>query len=80
VYAGAFDSLTSLTEFDMSGAQLMQGCFYGCTKLAQINFNYSDVKRFVDLFGTDTYDVIPSGSGNFKYIDSEDFFEGVKGL
>lgn len=80
VYAGAFDSVTSLTVFDMSGAQLMQNCFYGCTKLALITFDYTDVKQFVDLFGTDTYGAMPVINGTFKYGESEDFFEGVKGL
>ena len=80
INAGAFDSVKSLTAFVMTGARLMQNCFYRCPNLALITFDYSEVKNFVDLFGTDTYGAMPSVSGTFRYGDSEDFFKGVKGL
>lgn len=77
VEAKAFNSVTSLIEFDMAGAKLNKNCFYGCSNLSKITFNTTSVEKFVDLFGETSHAVtVETFEGN--YTDSDSFFEGVK--
>ena len=72
----AFNGITSLTAFDMKGAQLNRNCFYGCVNLAAITFSRTNVMKFVDLFGETTHAALRYFIGN--YTEGESFFEGVK--
>ena len=72
----AFDSVTSLIEFDMAGAKLNKNCFYGCKNLSKITFYSTSVEKFVNLFGEITHAAtVLTFEGN--YTDSDSFFEGV---
>lgn len=73
----AFEDVGSLTSFTMTGAQLMKNCFYGCSQLERITFAKTDVKKFLDLFGTTEHSaIIRAFIGEFEL--HADFFDGVK--
>ena len=77
IEAKAFNQVTSLVEFDMKGARLMNNCFYGCSNLASITFANTSVAKFVDLFGESEHAAtLLTFDGN--YNESESFFVGVK--